>query len=179
MDAATENLVFERLLGPEGLLRKSSTTVIIATHAGLYTKPTKLSNAKVLNIVNLLPSADYIIALGANGKVLEQGTFEQLNKLDGYVKSFSVQQGKRNSEIITEPLGKRTLGTMVASPLVDAMDEKKRQLGDLSVYKYYFRSIGWFATFMFFALSAICGFFLTFPSKLGSYPRLRIVLICV
>ena len=34
MDATTEHLVFSRLLGPQGLLRKSGTTVIIATHAG-------------------------------------------------------------------------------------------------------------------------------------------------
>jgi ABC-type multidrug transport system fused ATPase/permease subunit len=34
MDATTEHLVFNRLLGPEGLLRMNQTTVIIATHAG-------------------------------------------------------------------------------------------------------------------------------------------------
>ena len=39
MDAATEDLVFNRLLGPEGLLRKNGNTVIIATHAG---KPPRL-----------------------------------------------------------------------------------------------------------------------------------------
>jgi ATP-binding cassette, subfamily C (CFTR/MRP), member 1 len=34
MDATTEHLVFNRLLGSEGLLRTNGTTVIIATHAG-------------------------------------------------------------------------------------------------------------------------------------------------
>ena len=34
MDAATEHLVFNRMLGPKGLLRMNQTTVIIATHAG-------------------------------------------------------------------------------------------------------------------------------------------------
>jgi ABC-type transport system involved in cytochrome bd biosynthesis fused ATPase/permease subunit len=34
MDAATEHLVFNRLLGSEGLLRNNGATVIIATHAG-------------------------------------------------------------------------------------------------------------------------------------------------
>ena len=46
MDAATEDLVFARLIGPEGLLRKSNSTVIIATHAGTYlSKFSKLDNA--------------------------------------------------------------------------------------------------------------------------------------
>jgi ABC-type nitrate/sulfonate/bicarbonate transport system ATPase subunit len=34
MDATTEHLVFNRLLGSEGLLRINRATVIIATHAG-------------------------------------------------------------------------------------------------------------------------------------------------
>jgi len=114
--------------------------------------------------VNLLPSADYIIALAPNGEVLEQGTFEHLNASQGYVRSFSVQQAKRNSEI-SEPLGKRTLGAIIKSPLADAMDEKKRQMGDMSIYAYYFRSIGWFSTFLFFVYSAMMGFFSTFPSE--------------
>jgi ATP-binding cassette, subfamily C (CFTR/MRP), member 1 len=34
MDASTEHLVFNRLLGSEGILRKNGATVVIATHAG-------------------------------------------------------------------------------------------------------------------------------------------------
>lgn len=114
--------------------------------------------------MNLLPSADYIIALAPNGEILEQGTFEHLNTSQGYVRSFSVQQAKRNSKI-SEPVGKRTLGAMVKSPLADSMDEKKRQMGDMSIYAYYFRSIGLFWTILFFMYSAMLGFFSTFPSK--------------
>lgn len=36
LDATTEELIFSRLLGPQGLLRKGSITVIIATHAGKH-----------------------------------------------------------------------------------------------------------------------------------------------
>jgi ATP-binding cassette subfamily C (CFTR/MRP) protein 1 len=149
MDATTEHLVFNRLLGPEGILRKNSVTVIIATHA-----------------VNLLPSADYIIALGSNGQIAEQGTFHELNKTDGYVRSFSVQQNKRTSEI-PETLGKLTLAPIQTSPLADAMDDKKRQLGDMSVYLFYFRTLGPIVTILFFVYSALYGFFATFPSELA------------
>ena len=34
MDAVTEHLIFNRLLGSEGLLRNNGATVIIVTHAG-------------------------------------------------------------------------------------------------------------------------------------------------
>ncbi|KAH8589323.1 P-loop containing nucleoside triphosphate hydrolase protein [Bisporella sp. PMI_857] len=146
MDATTEDLVFHRLLGPDGLLRRSKSTVILATHA-----------------VNLLPLADYIVALGSDGGILEQGAFDHLNAMDGYVRSFSVQQGKRKSEIEESP-GKRTLEPLSASPLMDAMDEKKRQLGDMAVYMYYFKSIGILPTLLFFAYSVIFSFFSTFPT---------------
>jgi hypothetical protein len=120
--------------------------------------------------VNLLPSADYIIALGSNGEVVEQGTFEELNKSNGYVRSFSVQQSKEQFQN-TEPAGKSTLGPMPTSALVDAMDDKKRQLGDLTVYMYYFRTLGKTVSFLFVFFAASHGFFYSFPSK----PRLWLV----
>jgi ATP-binding cassette subfamily C (CFTR/MRP) protein 1 len=111
-----------------------------------------------------LPSADYIIALGGRGEIVEQGTFQALNTSQGYVRSFSVQQSKHESAT-TEPTGKFTLRPMSTSPLTNAMDNKKRQLGDLSVYLYYFRSIGTVSIMLFFLFNAAQGFFSTFPSE--------------
>jgi ATP-binding cassette subfamily C (CFTR/MRP) protein 1 len=117
-----------------------------------------------------LPSADYIIALGGNGDVIEQGTFEQLNNSNGYVRSFSVQQSKQQDQN-TEPAGKFTLGPMPTSGLVGAMDDKKRQFGDLTVYMYYFRTLGKTVSFLLIFFAAAHGFFFSFPSKL----RLRLL----
>jgi ATP-binding cassette subfamily C (CFTR/MRP) protein 1 len=114
-----------------------------------------------------LPSADYIIALGSSGDIVEQGTFEELNKTNGYVRSFSVQQSKQQAQH-TEPAGKFTLGRMPTSALADAMDDKKRQLGDLSVYMYYFRALGKTVSFLFLFFAAAHGFFYSFPSKQSS-----------
>ena len=114
--------------------------------------------------MNLLPSADYIIALGSSGEIVEQGTFEELNSSNGYVRSFSVQHAKVQDQT-TEPAGKLTLGPKPTSRLLDAMDEKKRQLGDLTVYRYYFSSVGAMSTFFFVFFSLIHGFFYSFPSK--------------
>ena len=35
LDGRTIHVIFKRLLGPQGLLRKSGVTVILATHAGM------------------------------------------------------------------------------------------------------------------------------------------------
>ncbi|RDW82953.1 hypothetical protein BP5796_04444 [Coleophoma crateriformis] len=147
MDASTEHLVFNRLLGPEGLLKVAGVTVVIATHA-----------------VNLLPSADYIIALGPKGDVVEQGTFEELNKSNGYVTSFKVKKIKADSSTTEAKQTSFRLGGDSRNSLDDAMDEKKRQLGDLSIYSYYFKSIGVLPTIFFFLGCANYGFLDSFPT---------------
>ncbi|RDW71555.1 hypothetical protein BP6252_08118 [Coleophoma cylindrospora] len=147
MDASTEHLVFNRLLGPEGLLKVAGVTVVIATHA-----------------VNLLPSADYIIALGPKGDVVEQGTFEELNKSNGYVTSFKVKKTKAESSTGEAKQTSFKLGGDSRNSLDDAMDEKKRQMGDLSIYSYYFKSIGLLPTIFFFFGCANYGFLISFPT---------------
>lgn len=44
------------------------------------------------------------------------------------------------------------------------MDDKKRQLGDLSVYRYYFNTVGIRSTLIFFGISMIYGFLYAFPA---------------
>lgn len=36
LDTVTENLVFSRVFGQTGLLRKTNTSIILATHGGMY-----------------------------------------------------------------------------------------------------------------------------------------------
>jgi ATP-binding cassette, subfamily C (CFTR/MRP), member 1 len=115
------------------------------------------------DLVNLLPSSDYIIALGSKGDVIEQGTFHELNKSNGYVRSFAVREAKHQSQS-TQPKEKLALGPITTATETDAMDDKKRQLGDLRVYLYYFRTLGKMTTFLFFFFSAAHGFFFSFPS---------------
>ncbi|KAE9374191.1 canalicular multispecific organic anion transporter 1 [Stipitochalara longipes BDJ] len=146
MDVTTEHLVFNRLLGSEGLLRINGCTVIIATHA-----------------INLLPSADYIIALGSNGSIVEQGSFKELNRSNGYVRSFLVHESKQQPQD-TKPAVTFSLAPMPTSSLVNAMDDKKRQLGDLSVYMYYFRTLGKTVSFLFIFFAVAHGFFFSFPT---------------
>lgn len=82
------------------------------------------------------------------------------------MRSFSVQQSKQHIQD-TEPIGKFTLGSGPSPALVDAMDDKKRQLSDMSVYKYYFRTLGKKISLLFVVFAATHGFLFTFPSKLG------------
>ena len=88
-----------------------------------------------------MPLTDDIIALGRNGDTVEQGTFEELNQSDNYVRSLAVQETETDPHD-AEPAGKLILGPISPSLLVDAMDDKKRQLGDLNLYRYDFARLG-------------------------------------
>ncbi|KAK3316810.1 P-loop containing nucleoside triphosphate hydrolase protein [Apodospora peruviana] len=76
LDADTYSKCFTAVLGPEGLLRRNRTAVVLATHN-----------------IQLLPHADHIIVLNKDGHVVEKGSFETLNSSDGgYVQGLGLEK---------------------------------------------------------------------------------------
>lgn len=161
LDADTEEQVFRKVFGQEGLLRRRQTTVLLCTHS-----------------VRHLQAADYIIALG-DGSVSEQGTFDKLMAGDGYVHRLGLK-GLSESDIASEessieksaqefllPVNKTKAAKLAVASNVDA----SRQVGDGTVYKEYMKSMGWLlaGSAIFFAL--LWGFFLNF-STICKYARL-------
>jgi ATP-binding cassette subfamily C (CFTR/MRP) protein 1 len=111
-----------------------------------------------------LPYADKIIALGTDGKISAQGTFDELNAEGGYLRRFDLSSrtdsGSKESEVNesqSTPLAK------AEEPLAKVVNDEVRRLGDRSVYKYYFQSIGLVNTLIFFLILLIWIFMLKFP----------------
>ncbi|KPM36182.1 Multidrug resistance-associated protein 1 [Neonectria ditissima] len=142
LDAHTDNAVFHNLLGTHGLLRQFKATVIIAS-----------SRAK------RLPYADHIISLDGTGNGCEEGVFEKLSTSGGYVSRCLVssadwtyaQPAVAPAESPAEALVNPELAL-----LEDAGDAAGRRTGDVAIYTYYIRAIGWIPTFIF--IFAICAF---------------------
>lgn len=158
LDADTEEQVFRQVFGPGGLLRKRRSTVVLCTHS-----------------IRHLPAADYVVALG-DGTVMEQGSFEELMNHPGYVQSLGVgsssdsdtsseteKMERRKSAQESSPLAlHKTTTADTSSPAIDT--DPSRQLGDATVYKEYFKSMGLLLA-AFSLLSAILfGFFTNFPT---------------
>lgn len=118
-------MVFERLFSLRGLLRKLQTSILLATYA-----------------VKILPFADYIIVLGSNGTIIEQGSFPELNSSDGYVSNLDLHANEAQAsdedkiELILEH--KKNFDLSVAA----STSERNRQIGDMSIYKYYLSAAG-------------------------------------
>lgn len=172
LDVNTKRNVSNRLLGPNGLLKKLGTTVLIATHAR---KRSFTSFGTILiDTVDLLPFSDYIIALSTDGRVAEQGAFKELNAVDGYVRRYCLEHANDSPYVGTDSDENQASSTAAEpqqrnTPSPSSKDgQKGRQLGDWAVYKYYFDTVGTSVTIVFIVLSCGWAFFTAFPSTFST-----------
>ncbi|KAH6713295.1 putative multidrug resistance protein, partial [Leptodontidium sp. MPI-SDFR-AT-0119] len=133
IDGKTEALVVERLFGKRGLFRKLGSTVILATHA-----------------IKHLPLADNILVLGSDGRMAEQGAFEDLRAHSSeFIKSvLTGEQSQpsptdKSSDQDHDDKPKDHASIKVKQGSDSETADLTRQIGDLSVYNYYLKSIGW------------------------------------
>lgn len=147
LDPTTKEHVFEQALGPDGLLRRMGCSMILCTHD-----------------VSLLPRADHIIVLGADGRVSDAGTFPVLSARSDYINSLVIRKRaengndmSKNKSIADDAVGKE--GGPRAPPVEDSAtepsDDLTRQLGDTSLYKYLAGHIGIWRVLMFVLIT--CG----------------------
>ncbi|KAK3371045.1 P-loop containing nucleoside triphosphate hydrolase protein [Lasiosphaeria ovina] len=146
LDMATENHVFHSLLGDKGLLRELGATVVLASSSAAR-----------------LPYADHVVVLSPSGTIAAQGSFAALNDAGGYVSSFALPRADWTGEPDDKSLGSKPDGAAKSSSSESAAprdDESEpdtsRQTGDVQIYMYYVRSVGWWASLVF--VVAIVGF---------------------
>ncbi|KAF5590002.1 multidrug resistance [Fusarium subglutinans] len=152
LDMHTENAVFHSLLGTNGLLRQSNTTVILATSRA-----------------NRLSYADHIISLDGTGIGCVEGSFDKLTKADNYVSRLAVASANwtycqaTSVSSSAEPSADTLLDAEVLLS-EEAKDDAGRRTGDMAIYLYYIRAIGWVPSLIF--VFAICAFIVcqSFPT---------------
>jgi ATP-binding cassette subfamily C (CFTR/MRP) protein 1 len=116
-----------------------------------------------------LSIADQILVLGKDGTAAEAGSFTELIKSGGYISSIakleerivddhqdevSRAEDEPDHSQSTPELNKSTVPT-----------DKRRQLGDNTVYRFYFSSLGIVFTVIFLAIEFFNAFLSTFPSE--------------
>ncbi|KXH47176.1 hypothetical protein CSIM01_06458 [Colletotrichum simmondsii] len=152
LDNHTARAVFQRVFSAkDGILRTWGTTFVLATQS-----------------VSFLPQSDMIIAL-ENGKVVEKGGFDDCRNAGGYVSSListnteEQHESTPESEEIADTTGSDAPVKKSTKVLKD-QDDKRRQLGDWSVYGYYFGSVGAALVAVLMVLEVTWAFFSTFPT---------------
>ena len=128
LDAGTSRHLFEQVFGERGICKTNGLTVLLATHAVQY-----------------LQQADSIIALSSEGSISEQGSFRELDTLGGYVHSLKVKAEisgiESSSSSHDAPAEARE--PVVAAEDTNVQQDLARRTGDMAVYAYYAKSIGW------------------------------------
>ncbi|OAR00109.1 hypothetical protein LLEC1_04813 [Akanthomyces lecanii] len=131
LDPVTRDAVVTRVFGPDGLLRELGIIAILATH-----------------ITDRMDVADKIVVLDAEGHIRSQGPPEVVAEASTLAACNSTA-----TESSAMPQGQAE-----AQPDEEEVDEAKqllRQTGDVAVYKFYFKSLGW-TNFATFALIVSC-----------------------
>ena len=126
--------------------------------------------------MRFLSYADYVVVLGSNGTIAEQGTFEELIAAEGYVHTCCIENVREGAmeitlqEVAEVPKATYTPEMGNKNAKDDFIDDKTRQVGDFSIYRYYFSCLSWKVTATFLILQICWAFFSCFPSRL--YPKL-------
>ncbi|GKT96370.1 LOW QUALITY PROTEIN: ABC transporter [Colletotrichum tofieldiae] len=132
LDNSTSKAVFQRLLGPDGLLRQAGMTVLLAT-----------------NHVNFLPTADCITMIEDNAIVHNQVSFDSVPRsvwghLAEEIKGKEPEQEVAKGD--EKPVERAKSSTKTDRPAVTPQAteaELTRRTGDMDCYRMYFNSMGW------------------------------------
>ncbi|KAF5567149.1 multidrug resistance-associated [Fusarium phyllophilum] len=124
LDKVTEQIIFTRVFGKDGLLRKNGTTVILATHA-----------------VNRLPESDFVVVLEKGGRLVEQGTYNELRSGNGYIHELDISShDDHDDQPSTETKPAEESDKTDSKDAIE--DEPTEVPSDRSVFMYYFNANG-------------------------------------
>ncbi|PYI35212.1 P-loop containing nucleoside triphosphate hydrolase protein [Aspergillus indologenus CBS 114.80] len=125
VDMKTARYVLEACFGSNGVCRKIGTTVIMAIHTDQHSH-----------------FANHIVMLNSNGRIEKQGSVQSL----GLISQSTTHATEASSETPTaqDEGGDKSASTKKVETLtVDDVADIARRTGDVAVYTYYMRAIGW------------------------------------
>lgn len=138
LDTVTEQTVFANVFGSGGLLARTGTTTILASHGGEYCSDTISSN--LTHLVHRLSEADHIIVLGKSGHIIEQGAYLDLSISGEYVQSLAKASEIDSTNGLPNPQSE--VQNRPAAPSRTVPFDSSRRMGDFQVYVYYSKALG-------------------------------------
>ncbi|KAK2594831.1 hypothetical protein QQS21_007459 [Conoideocrella luteorostrata] len=152
LDQATADAIFARLFGPNGLLRRLGSTVVMTTHNGIQhpSFPLRFRNRRSelnsCDTVEYIKSADKIF-------VVEDGLVKSAsNSTDCRLEIGSLISEGTSGSVIDDPrANEQPRGELTKETLEIEGGDSERQRGDMRLYSYYFTSVSkWlWVTFLF------------------------------
>lgn len=94
------------------------------------------------SLVHHLPDADFIIALDAQGRIVEQGTFADLRSQGKYIQSLDISEPDSDSD--KESVSDEPKATETVKPITVKKEAEQKRSSDTATFKYYLASTKWF-----------------------------------
>ncbi|TDZ21488.1 ABC transporter atnG [Colletotrichum orbiculare MAFF 240422] len=141
LDGKTENLIVENLLGADGYFRESRTTVILITSSPSHCH-----------------LADWLLILG-HDTIAYQGTWAGLENKPGNILKHNVYETRREEK---QTLVDKTIQSQ-SLKVTEAIVDLSRATGDISLYGYYLKAVGFGNFSILLVCTATYSFFITFP----------------
>ena len=126
LDANTSSHIFSKVFGPYGLCKKHNITAVLVTNDAKH-----------------LSQADHIVLLGIGGQLVEQGGPERLTRVKGHAQAIAANSGETSGRQTGTATALHLRPKAAASAAKDIEHDLARRTGDIAVYWYYLRSIGW------------------------------------
>ncbi|OOQ83629.1 putative multidrug resistance protein [Penicillium brasilianum] len=140
IDGAVETNILNALLGPEGILRKLRSTVLLIVNGARY-----------------YPFADRVVLL-SDTRVHVLSPQDDRLRADAQMIKFHVSQKATGTERPEKGFKSQMDGTRIE----DAAEDASRRTGDMALYGYYFDSVGIPNILLMASCTAIYAFCLTF-----------------
>jgi hypothetical protein len=106
--------------------------------------------------------------LGANGQIAEQGTYDGLRQQDGFIQSILLRPAPSSNEtfLYAKNMNSDTKPPIKEATARDQAQGLARRTGDMAVYRYYMKSIGWRKATVFAGFAALAVFASSFSRGL-------------
>ncbi|KAI9167867.1 ABC multidrug transporter B [Paramyrothecium foliicola] len=152
LDAKTEQAIIDNVFAQDGLLRKHGMTAILATHS-----------------VRHAWRADHVIFMAPGGFISEQGPPSGMASLKRFMDVRDSMEEARSDHPSDGSEGAKEAGQGKGESEEqlqenDLKSDLSRQTGDMSLYAYYFKSLGWFVSLAMCVLLGGNAVFLKFPT---------------
>lgn len=132
LDGETERQVFANLLGPEGMLRKQGTTVVLVGNSSECSSQLPLVDFDIVAIAQFFEAADRVVILG-DGGVKEQGPWRDLKRKGAAIEKFIPSKGGHHSSSDIPVANLAKLSAQLRARDEAAVD-LARQTGDITLY---------------------------------------------
>ena len=113
-------------------------------------------------VAQYLPLADKIVLLSEDGRISNQGSYEQV-KRDASLASLTANFEAPDAEDEVFPEKKNLPAGLL--PSTEDVEDLLRKTGDMEVYKYYFQSVGLIPALTFVLFAATTDFGVSFSRK--------------